>query len=69
MRVRAFGEEDAELKVKQAIKLLGEAREYLTAWAIEECIRENITELGGHGFINSIGSAMVKAATIKHTKG
>lgn len=53
----------AEEMVREAIGLFIEARRELTLWEFEQFIRENITTLGYHGFIGSMGQAMVNAAT------
>jgi len=56
----------AEEKVRQAIMLIAEARTILTIWEFEQFVRDNITSLGSHGFVASIGEAMIKGATIEH---
>jgi hypothetical protein len=58
----------AQEQVKQALRLISEARKELTIWEFERYIRENVRDLGSHGFLCSIGEAILKAATIQHEK-
>lgn len=55
----------AEERVREAVRLIIDARRVLTMSEFEEFVRDNIADLGYHGFIGSIGQAMVNAATIE----
>ena len=51
--------------IRQAIGHISEARKHLTIWEFEKFIRDHVRELGGHGFLCSIGEAILRAATIE----
>ncbi len=51
--------------IKDAMRSIGEARRDLTLEEFEHFIRNNTTELGGRGFLCSIGKAILDGATIE----
>ena len=51
--------------IRDAIRLIGEARRSLTLMEFQHFIRNNVKELGGHGFLCSIGQAILDGATIE----
>jgi hypothetical protein len=55
--------EQAEKKVAEAFRLIGEARRDLTILEFEHYIRRSLRELGSQGFVESIGRAITDAAT------
>lgn len=50
--------------IQQAIELIVEARRHLTIGEFEKYIKGHIRELGGSGFLCSIGQAILDGATI-----
>lgn len=56
--------EKAADHIKSAFRSFAEARRHLTIWEFQDHIAKNISELGGHGFIASMGEA-ITAATAK----
>lgn len=58
----------AEEQVRGAIRIIADARTVLTIWELEEFIRENVDDLGGRGFVGSIGKAMSDGATVDLTR-
>ena len=54
----------SEQQVKDAMRLIIEARRDMTIWEFECFIRDNARDLGGHGFLCSIGQAILNGATI-----
>jgi hypothetical protein len=54
-----------EEHVAAAFRHFGEARRDMTLWKLIEHIRYNADELGSHGFVKSIGDAIVDGAS-KH---
>lgn len=59
-------QERAEQLVKQALLLIAKARMELTIWEFERYVAANQNELGGNGYLASIGQAIV-SATAKPT--
>ena len=51
-------------QIVEAIRLIGEARRHMTIWEFEAFIHGNVRTLGGHGFLCSIGKAILDGATI-----
>jgi hypothetical protein len=56
LRVRS-----AEACIRGAFACFVDARKELTLWVFEEYVRENVQTLGGHGFVRSIGEAIIRA--------
>jgi hypothetical protein len=54
----------SEQCIREAINLITEARKHLTIWEFQTFIRDNVKELGSHGFLCSIGQAILEGATI-----
>lgn len=52
----------AHKQIAEAFNLITESRKHLTIWEFENHIRASSTELGGKGFIESIGKAIARAA-------
>lgn len=57
--------EQAELNIREAFRLLGEARTAMTKWEVSAFIGANLggspADLGGRGFVASIGHMIVMA--------
>lgn len=63
--IRTAATDLGEQKVKQAFRMMVEASTDLTIWEFEEFIRSNLSDLGGRGFVASIGKAIQDAATLE----
>jgi hypothetical protein len=57
--------QEAEDKVREAIRLIVEARTVLTLGEFHNFIRGNVRALGGQGFLASMGKALLDAAEFK----
>jgi hypothetical protein len=64
LRTARHGE--AEDKIRQAFRLLGDARTVMTAYEFTEFVSQNLAQmpegLGGQGFVASIGEMITKGA-------
>lgn len=61
--IRTAATERAEREIRQAFRLIGDARADLTIWEFEEFIRSNLADLGGRGYVASIGQAILHATS------
>jgi len=51
----------ASSNIRNAFALFIEARRHLTIWEFQEALTKQITECGGHGFVASMGDAIIAA--------
>lgn len=47
--------------IKSGFRCFIEARRHLTIWEFREAVAGHLTELGGQGFVSSIGTAITEA--------
>lgn len=63
--LRTDRHQEAEDKVREAVRLIIEARTVLTLGEFHEFIRGNVRAFGGQGFLASMGKALLDAAEFK----
>ncbi len=61
MRTRVQHKE-AEEFIKAGFRCFTEARRHLTIWEFREATARLLTELGGRGYVASVGAAIVEAS-------
>lgn len=51
-------------RLRAAFGLISDVRQTLTIWEFRDAIATNLSDLGGQGFVASIGEAIVKGASV-----
>jgi hypothetical protein len=65
MKTMAEQRQEAADQIAAAFRSFGEARRHLTIWEFQEHVAKHLVQLGGQGFVASIGNVIVAGAAFE----